>query len=228
MQKICIFLIISTALVFLYEEGLQAEDYSSPANILGFAEHLCEEGDYIRAASEYQRYLFFSDEKEDNIIYRIGLCYKKGGDFNKAYTWFERLIREYPESELLPSAYYESATSLLLMNRYEGSISKVKEGLGKGDEERLRYILGLNYLKQKRWDDSYALFSSIVQDKNLMDSSSRLKGYTQERKNLPHKSPLLAGLLSSLLPGAGKIYCGRSKDGLFSLLIVGTTAWLSL
>lgn len=220
------------ALILLPQESLEAEDYYSPANILRFAEHLYNEGDYLKAASEYQRYLFFSKESEGSIIYQIGLCYRKGGDLSKAYEWFERIIKEYLQSELLSSAYYQRAASLLLMERYEDSISEIKEGLDKGldkgDEERLHYLLGLNYLKQKRWDDSWVLFSSIiVQDKDLRDSSSRLKRYAQEGKTLSRKSPILAGLLSSILPGAGKVYAGRSKDGLFSLLAVGITAWLS-
>ena len=223
MNKVGILLVFSIALVF--NEGLQAEDYYSPENILKFAQHLYEEGEYIRAASEYQRYLFFSHKDEDSIIYQIGLCYKKGGEFSKACEWFERILKKYPESDLLSSVYYQSAGSLLLMSKYEDSISKAKEGFGKVDEERLHYILGLNYLKQKRWDDAYLLFSSIMQDKNLKDSSSRLEEYAKEGRNLPHKSPLLAGILSFLLPGAGKIYCERSKDGLFSLFLIGTAAY---
>ena len=36
-----------------------------------------------------------------------------------------------------------------------------------------------------------------------------------------------AALLSGVLPGAGKVYCGRGVDGLQSLLIVGTAALLA-
>jgi TM2 domain-containing membrane protein YozV len=36
-----------------------------------------------------------------------------------------------------------------------------------------------------------------------------------------------AALLSAILPGAGKAYCGRGADGLQSLLIVGTAALLA-
>lgn len=41
---------------------------------------------------------------------------------------------------------------------------------------------------------------------------------------LPHRSPLLAALFSAAVPGAGKWYVGKPMDGLYSLLVVGSTA----
>lgn len=38
---------------------------------------------------------------------------------------------------------------------------------------------------------------------------------------------ITAGVLSAILPGAGKAYCGRAADGLQSLLMVGTAALLA-
>ena len=44
---------------------------------------------------------------------------------------------------------------------------------------------------------------------------------------LPSKSPLLAGALSAVVPGLGRVYLGRWQDGLVSFVLVGLAAVLS-
>jgi TM2 domain-containing membrane protein YozV len=44
---------------------------------------------------------------------------------------------------------------------------------------------------------------------------------------LPRRSPLLAGALSAVIPGLGRVYLGRWPDGLLSFLLVGTTGALA-
>ncbi len=41
------------------------------------------------------------------------------------------------------------------------------------------------------------------------------------------KSPLLAGSLSTVVPGLGKVYTGNYMDGIVSLLFIAGTAWQS-
>ncbi len=48
---------------------------------------------------------------------------------------------------------------------------------------------------------------------------------SMEAQNRNRKSPFLAGALSTVVPGMGKIYTGRWKDGLFSLLLITTTGY---
>ena len=45
---------------------------------------------------------------------------------------------------------------------------------------------------------------------------------------LKRKSPWLAGLLSTIIPGSGKIYAGRWKDGLIALFMTSSTAFVSI
>jgi putative membrane protein insertion efficiency factor len=44
----------------------------------------------------------------------------------------------------------------------------------------------------------------------------------------PRRSPLLAAALSSAIPGAGKVYAGRPADGLYSLLVTGSSALVAV
>jgi TM2 domain-containing membrane protein YozV len=54
-----------------------------------------------------------------------------------------------------------------------------------------------------------------------------LQGVINESAQLPMKSPLLAGLLSVVIPGLGKVYAGHPTDGLLSLISIATFTYAS-
>ncbi|MCD5383470.1 hypothetical protein LR066_01750 [candidate division WOR-3 bacterium] len=62
----------------------------------------------------------------------------------------------------------------------------------------------------------------------FLTNDNRLRGIKKEEKRCDNskseKSPAIAGLLSSVVPGAGKIYSGRSIDGIQSFITVGAAA----
>jgi len=49
--------------------------------------------------------------------------------------------------------------------------------------------------------------------------AARLRGELAAVDDLPSRSPLLGGVLSALVPGAGQAYSGQWVDGLLSLLV---------
>ena len=207
-------------------------DYYTPQNILKFADYLYRQGDYLRAAGEYQRYLFVSATSQDTTLYKIGLCYRRRRELQRAIGFFQRIGKEYPENRLLTQAHYQIGCCYFLMGQYNRCDSYLGQVLNKLKEENSRCniqrLLGFSYLKQRRWTDAASLFDSMVStapEQGPRDSSLKLKRYAEQGKSLPHKSPVLAGLLATVLPGAGKIYCNRYGDGFYSFLLVGGTAW---
>lgn len=52
--------------------------------------------------------------------------------------------------------------------------------------------------------------------------------YYQKLRTQKHRSPVIAGILSALLPGAGKVYAGKSKQGIAALLPILTLGLLTL
>lgn len=67
---------------------------------------------------------------------------------------------------------------------------------------------------------SYNLYALSAQEKNLLGYASTLKG----RK---HRSPAVAGLLSAVIPGAGKVYAGKPYQGIASLFPIAALALLT-
>ena len=48
--------------------------------------------------------------------------------------------------------------------------------------------------------------------------SQELASALKKLPRLPHKSPLLAGILSAIIPGAGHFYTGKKKQAIFSFI----------
>ena len=59
----------------------------------------------------------------------------------------------------------------------------------------------------------------------LAAATARLAELEAERAHLALKSPLVAGLLSTVLPGAGQLYNGRPVDAALAFGLTGLTAW---
>ena len=207
-------------------------DYNSPENIFRFAEHLYEERDYLRAAGEYQRYLFYSPQNSDSTQYKIGLCYRRAGDREKAINYFRKLTIEHPESRFRFAASYQIAYSYFLSGQYEKSTQYLDQVLNntKDPDERGKFqvLAAFGYLHQRQWNKvERVLGSHTFEDENLNRLTSELKSSAQEGMNLPRKSPLLAGLFSAIVPGSGKMYCKQYGDGFYSFLLIGITGVLA-
>jgi len=216
---------------FLLANSFQ-ENYFTPENILRFAEHLYEEGDYLRAAGEFQRYLYCFDSfppEVDSVFYKIGLCYRMGKDFQKSIEYFQKIVDKYSQSVYLNDSYYQIAYSFFLMSKYKESISfsNANFSLIKSDPEKLKIqqLIGINYIYQKQWNKATELFDSLEEKAKRDSATILLRSIAVQGQKLPRKSEFLAGLMSTIIPGTGKIYCHRTTDGIISLLTIGLTGW---
>lgn len=217
----------------LHAEEFQ-QDYFKPENILRFAEHLYQEGDYLRAAGEFERYLYCFDsfpEDADSVIFKIGICYKKSKEYLRSITFFKKIIDLFPQSLHFSDSCYQIAHVYFLMGRNGESIkaSDTYFPLIKSDEKRrkLKQLNSLNFIYQRKWDEAMGLLDSLKNEFRQDFLSFLLGEAAKKGKNLPRKNKLLAGLMSAVIPGTGKIYTCRTQDGLVSLLTVAMTGYLS-
>ena len=216
---------------FLMTNSLQ-ENHYRPENILRFAEFLFMEGDYLRAAGEFQRYLYYFDSlprEADYIFYKIAFCYRLSKDYQKSIDYFQKIIFNYPQSIYLNDSYFQIAHSYFLMSKYKKSISFSNSNISfiKSDVQRLKIkqLIGLNYIYQKRWSKAIDFFDLLKNNEKNNYLTTSLRNFAKQGAKLRRKSKLLAGIMSAVIPGTGKMYCHRTTDGLFSLLTIGLTAW---
>ncbi len=209
-------------------------DYFSPANILAFAEYLHQEQDYLRAAGEYRRYLSTTGPTgmKDDILYRIGGCYLSADRVELSRDAYRRILSEYPHSAFSEKAHYRIAESFFIAQDYSASAEYIENTISsvtsRGCISRMNQLLGVNYLYQKRWDTAHRHFSSLLDSRGFCAGDSvfsLLDTYAVKGMHISKKSALGAGIMSALIPGTGKMYGGRFRDGVHSLLLIALTAW---
>ena len=224
-----IWLSITPLLSFAFAE--EPVEYYAPENVLKFADFLYEQGDYLRAAGEYQRYLFYKPQDTEQIHYKIAVSYRFGGKTEQAIQGFETLLRTYPESEFASRAYYQIGATYFLMDQFDQSTLFLHEALPRITDTRqhaeAEQLIGLSYLKQKRWSEASEVFKTL-QESDVMPIREKAvvyHNYAEKGARLSTRSPFLAGTLSTIVPGAGRLYTGRLGDALNSLFTIGLTGW---
>ena len=210
---------------------ISSPDYYSPENIIRFADHLFDDGDYLRAAGEYQRYLFSYDTipgQADSVFFRIAESYRLTADYPRAITHYEKAADRIEQLHLRNECYYKISLCYLFMDQHNASIHTLHNHLsaptGTSGDLRVQQLTAANYLLQRRWQATIDLFSS---DSAYNKITSNLIHYANQGTHLPTKNSTLAGLYSAVIPGAGKFYCGRTIDGIQSLATVGVMGWQS-
>ncbi len=199
-------------------------DYTLPGGILGFAYSLFSEGDYIRAAGEFQRFRFlFPERRPDRIFLMIGMSYQRAGYFDKALEYFRLVSPSDNEAENV--SVYETALTFLLMEEYRQALTLIAAENPRpvSDLYNQEIIFAVSYLFLEQWEEADNLLTNIETAAGL-----DLRRRAEIFRDFPRKSPVAAGVLSALVPGLGKMYAERWKDGLFSLAGIGAFAGLSV
>ena len=219
MIKSIIFFLISTALIFSQKN---ITDFHSPENIKKFADYLFCQGDYLRAVEEYES--IKNMVVNDTIDFKIMFCYSEIGLYQLSN------LSPIPFSN---SVFKSDADRISLKNRFkefpDSFYQFIETGLYPFSSEDSSTG---NYF-QKLTSVSYLLGSKKIISKNIILNpfdnleKTAISFYYDWKINPPYKSPTLAGMLSAIIPGSGKMYVGEWGDGITALLATGLLAFLA-
>lgn len=210
------------------------QEHYSPENINRFADYLFLQKDYLRAAAEYQRILFYESNQKNNTIYfQLGRCYLKSRLLETASTYFQKSILNSETPSQRDSSTVGYIISLILNDQID-SVENIADSLvnTKTIDNTLRSMVIklkiLSLLQQSNWKYANSLMNNNdVYLTKQPPTLEQLQHFYNRGINLPQKSPAFAGLLSAIIPGSGRIYAGRFVDGLYSMILISSTGWLS-
>ncbi len=94
----------------------------------------------------------------------------------------------------------------------------------------LHFELAGNALLKRDLNQFDNYFSSLQGNTGFAFAQEKQKlwNYATEIKNHKKKSPVVAGLFSAIIPGSGKIYAGKTGEGIVSFIIVGAAGFTVL
>ncbi len=202
--------------------------------MFGFAQSLYAAGEYYRAIGEFQRFLFFQPDHPlaSEAQLTIGLAYFCGERWLQAFEVFRQVGRATPDAAIrAESALWMAETRARGGDQVEAIrlYQELSRQSPSGEiAQRAAYLIGWGYLRQRQWTNAREAFAHVDEKSPYHASGERLATALDPPPELPQRSPTVARLLSTVLPGAGQIYTGHTLDGLIGLalhgaLIAGTT-----
>lgn len=202
-----------------------------------FADSLFQEGDYLNAAHEYKRLLFLHPDTSQNdfITFRVAASYQNAGKLKNAIRAYQRLIDTYPKSTLVARAKNNIAQCHILSGDSKQGLTSLKRFLTEHKKSdlapRVHFTIGMLHIDKGEWAEANSVWNdvSVTYSENpFAKVSSRLARMLKNAETLPHRSPMVAGTLSVLVPGSGQIYTGRTVDGLYAFVSVAILVSASL
>jgi TM2 domain-containing membrane protein YozV len=201
-------------------------DYYSPASILLFADHLFNEQDYLRAAYEYQRYLFLRDQTDPlrrEIMLQTAKSFQCAGEYDRSLALFDSLLQSGVGPSGRQQVIYEIGLTYFHMQQYARSLDFLQDQGPWSDNADILALSAANLMLVGQWQQAVDLL-----DNSIISQTDPLHDLAREGTTMRRKSPAAAALLSSVIPGLGKIYAGEIGDGFQSLLFIGLLGTLSV
>lgn len=198
----------------LFIRVINSQDFHSPESRKLFADYLFCTQDYLRATSEYEEYLKFYDN--DTSTFKVALGYSLIKSYEEAAKKFSEISTK---SNFYHASRLEYLKTQLLLENY-AALVKFPPDSNQINELKL---INLSILLS----DSKILERDKLLNPFLNKEKSEVEMFYKFRKDPPYKSPVIAGLMSAVIPGSGKIYADQLSEGLTALVLNGLFAFLS-
>jgi TM2 domain-containing membrane protein YozV len=196
-------------------------DFDSPDNIKRFADYLFCDKDYLRAALEYERLTDIN--RRDTIEFKIALSYSYIKDYYTAIQKFSGIVNS--------SVYYN-----------EAKLEEMKINFITNDFAGLRSYYKNSFVtevdKYQTEGEKLFNFSYLFTDDELpskdeflspfgVNEKEKLSSFYDWKKEPPYKDGTLAGIMSAIIPGSGKIYVGEIGDGIVAFITTTVFAFIA-
>ena len=192
-------------------------DFHSPENKKKFADYLFCEGDYLRAVEEYESIRDLIGN--DTIDFKIMLGYSSLGLFEESNEIFKQFNYE---SVFYSDGYLYSLRNLLQFEQREFDYPSIPSS-DPTQWKSFRRLFSISMLYADEPFESKEKFVSVFEE----DDHNTVSLLYDYKFNPPYKSEALAGILSAVIPGSGKMYVGEWGDGITALLVTSLFAFLA-
>jgi tetratricopeptide (TPR) repeat protein len=201
-----------------------------PHRQMEYADQLFQQGQYRRAAEEYQRFAFFFPGHSDRrkAIFQSGQAFLHGDSPGLALAQFKQLMESFDLDPLAIEAYFMSVECDLQLNSTTRAIARLHNLISLVDadsvKDRAYHRLGWIHIGLTDWNGARQAIDRISDSGRRRFGVAELDAALARSGSLSRKNPALAGALS-VLPGAGQLYCGRYEDALIALLVNVGLIW---
>jgi hypothetical protein len=221
-MRFCSFLLLSIIQpVFVYSQVISSNDSAKKVENLALVNHLVNTKQYEDALFVLNNYFSFSDSAySDTLNYLKGWTFYQMKNRDSSAFYFERVSKR-------KNCYYKSQFFSALVYAYLRQYDKSKAilvNLSSPSVElnELRYfeLSGISLLEKNMADYELNTKSLSYNLYSIREGELDLKTYSDKLKCFKPKSMVLAGTMSAIIPGTGKMYAGKFGEGLTALFAV--------
>ncbi len=195
------------------------QDIYDAANSKKYADYLFKSKEYSRAAQEYERTCFLDSQNWDAHFYLMK-SYRKSEQAAKGLAHYQTIYFRLPQNQISQFEHEKNINLFTIQPSF--FIAKTE----KDSMDELQYFKAPSLLLTHNWkaSKSYLIAENYKEDKTL----SKYYDNAVQGLNLSYKKPWLAGTMSTLVPGLGKVYTGYYKDGIIAFLVTGISAFQAI
>jgi TM2 domain-containing membrane protein YozV len=216
--------LINLTLVFLLASVIHSAGQSNLfdcENSKNFAGYLFNTGQFELSEQEYERISFFCEFDSTSRLMLLK-TFRKLKKFDKEEFFYN--THGLGNLNLLTADYRDEYIRMLMAEQKYTDVQKaINDGLPVRQE--YEHKLGTELLL-KNWEKAYQLSQQDIPKTNFKITG--LKRVAEKSYSAKRKSPLLASLLSVIVPGAGKMYCGYWGDGAMSFLFTASSTFFAI
>lgn len=208
--------------IIIYSTKAFSQDLYNFENTKKFAEYLAKSGQYDLATREFERLTFMSPDN-DTLKTSLLSMYRRSGKYDEALIRGKQL---YPElTTMSATSAVEYGRTLLLKSEYKSAKNFWESNLKLSSADKTILSATSDILQ-----DNYKSANEILQTVKPEDHrlATNYKELAEQAMEIKRKSPAVAGIMSAIIPGTGRMYVKDWKDGIVSLFFVGTMAFQSV
>ncbi len=200
--------------------------------VTGFGDSLFQLNENYAALNEYQRAFFFSSNYDDKaeLSKKIADCYISVNELGLAYDYYDTALY-YSAHDSTEIEYQLGKILCLILEKDFGyallKLDELEVGTNEYFSARKNLFTGICNFGLEKYDEAYNYFyKSLNPNDSLLNA--KLDQLFDGRKTLMRPYPAVATTMSVFIPGSGQAYAGDFKDGINSLLLLGTLAYIAL
>jgi tetratricopeptide (TPR) repeat protein len=229
-------MVFGAAILFFWGAGISGGQegsgrYIDEALQMELADQFFREGDFEGAVREYKRFLFFFPQsaRAEEALLKTARSYFRGQKWEEALAACDHLIKKNPSPPIQSEAFLIQGDVLGVKKQYPGariSFQKAREvSPGTRAADEAQFQIARTYLREEKWKEAADEFRKIDQNSKLFPKSDSMAQGLDRVQEVPHKSPVAAGVLSAVLPGAGQAYSEEYGRAAISFLLNGLFIW---
>ncbi len=201
-------------LLLIVESG-----FAQNNNEIPFIRYLIDKGYYQEAIFLMEKDTFnYKKLQRDSLNYYKGWAYYTLKNLGESTL---SLVKVGKESPFYRKSYFFAGYNQIYLGKYDEARDIFRE-MNISDEPYLS-LLNFEISGVEMLEGNFETAEDILKNVNrenatLNMQASTLEDIEKELKNHRSKSPVLAGMMSAIVPGSGKIYLGKTGAGIASMI----------